>query len=311
MGILDEMFPSESGDVKDLLGELGQSVPTPPLIQWAEEQILEDEADNSGYGGYIMDGFHPSFIAHTDCLNAMYLHRTEHERETFFAKTHRIFQNGNDYHTRIQRHLRKHLLGTWKCRDCHSVINENIKYLDWIEKTQTHEDCLKAIKPVKTLSDNPVPIPSECPSCQGIDFKYMEWRVIDPETQITGKIDGIIEYQGVMFGFEAKSANFNSFKSLGYGTPLFKKYERQFSLYLNSLGFQYGIIYIENKNDQSEKVFTINVNDAAIQEFLKPTVSTMEKVNHHLQIGSVPMPVRNKDCKDCMYAGGLCLPENK
>ena len=287
-----------SGAFDDLLEDMGGS-------SFISVSKLIDQSIRNEQTSRRMDGFHPSFIAGRKCLNAYYKSVTQDmPQEHFSPRTLRIFANGEDVHKRLQRIMKPHLLGTWQCRNCHTVHNEHHVYVEWLRHRAEHGD-FSAKAELQFIADNaslePEPCPEKCVNCEYDSFKYLEWRVIDTRYNVTGKIDGVIRIDGNDYGWEIKSANKRSFDSASY----IQKYKSQFALYLHLLGLTRGIITIECKDNQELKDIQVTTDSIDIGDELQ-LMLTVNRIRRGEQ--ELPPPVFNTECKDCPFYGKSCSP---
>lgn len=306
--MMGDMFPEEGsgGELHSLLDEISGGLPDVDRIL---DTAIMAQSREEGYGGKVMDGYHPSFVCGTECLNAYYHHLENPEvHKSFPLGVHHIFGMGNAVHTRLQELASDHLYGTWECSECHTLMSVNPLYGDWLERKFPNE--FKSFdNRVASYSGQPGPRPDHCPHCDAESklLRYDEWRVIDNELGVTGKMDGVFkDKSGKFVGWEIKSANLNTYKSMRY----LGKYKRQFGLYLHSAGFHAGIITVECKDNQKRTNYTV-YTDTILRE-IEPTIKRMHRVND-IRAGkaSLPTPYRKPDCRECIYLGNPCKPEKK
>lgn len=305
MGLIDELFEGREGghELSSLLSEMPTTLPN--VSRMIDDVLSRGDIDN--YGGLKMKGYHPSFIASRECVNAYYYHVTEEREEEFENRTLRIFHNGDDVHTRLQRYMSEYLYGTWKCRDCRSLHNVHTGYYDWLEGISSESDAaVDIMHRSRSLHSIPAACPETCLECGGSRFKYAEWRVIDPKMWITGKMDGVfMNGMGEFIGWEIKSANANSFRSLSATSNLMLKYKKQFSIYLTTCGFRDGIITVECKDNQELKDYHVYAPDVDLS-----AQHNAIKVSNNVLSGAddLPDPRRGPECPGCLYLHAPCDP---
>lgn len=306
-GLFDDLGDDQSvSHLVNLLDQIGPDIPS--LVKLASTHLMELAKDREqGYGGAIVPGFHPSFLAGRRCPIAYYYSTgvVERKEDEFDPRTLRIFGNGNKVHSRIQAYLAPYLYGTWKCRTCHKFVNEHSDYVRWLQKANRRTDH------ISSHSHSPVGMPEECPYCGASNgeytFKYAEWRVMTPT--ITGKIDGLVmNAKGNFVGIEIKSANDRMFGILrsNRGESLWK-YKEQFGLYLKSLGLRFGMILVENKNDQELMEFPVDMQFPEISARIKEIESSIETALQYTN-NNVPVPTKIAECNTCPFYKSPCQP---
>ena len=277
----------------------------PDLIQMIEDGI--EKAHQKG-DRLRMGGFHPSFISGRRCFHAYYLHRLKEKRGDLSLRVKRVVDNGTAVHNRVQKYLAGELYGTWICRSCHGIHYTHSGFHSWLRTQQDNPDAKEQLANMVSTSNEPKKMPHRCSRCSSDKFRYGEWRVIDDDLKITGEIDGILKYKGETFGLEIKSASSRSFPGmLAKTSPYFKKYVEQFSIYLKVLGIKYGLIYFENKDNQTDGVVPI----VAAEVDLSDMQTLIKQVNHLVANGLKPpfAPEVNRECGNCPYYGIECQPE--
>lgn len=299
--LLDDISGTPKKDV-DPFPEFGN---TKPALLGQEFEVSQKFPDIQGM---VMDyfddlnsqpdpphspAFYPSTVAGKTCKHLYYHHYTTGRREQFGNQLRIIMDNGTDCHTRWQRYLAKHLLGTWKCTSCGSVLNENEKY---------HK--IKPNDKVVYTSMTPQPMPEKCPSCGGHHFQYEEWRVVSDKYGYRGKIDGIINYRNEWVGLEIKSASPVSFDKFKGDYWLMDIYKKQFALYMDDLAIEKGVFLIENKGTQSTLTVPMLLSEVDLSEMKK----TMLEVLAAKSVDDLGQPLLNKDCEKCIFKNRECNP---
>jgi hypothetical protein len=194
----------------------------------------DKEYQDESYGGDKEFGLHPSELCYGVCptrlLWGLYEIRPDYPEEAYVhPKLRRVFDNGNDVHTRWQKYFCKagfDVIGSWKCRQCLKVYGE---------KKEIH------------ISE----LPKKC-SCGCKSFKYNEYKLRSEEYMITGKRDLKVNLNGKVLLGEIKSINTFSFKKLK-GPK--KEHKLQFDLYNFLDNTEEGFFIYEDKNTQEYKMF--------------------------------------------------------
>lgn len=244
---------------------------------------------------YFLPGIHPSSISGSKCARSYFLRAAAMSNETHSPAVLRIFDNGHDVHTRIQRYLQKHLVGTWRCENCRKYINTNQKLLLYAKAFPNFQ--LDPDIHQKSASLVPIHCPTICPVCaEPGPFHYAEWAVVSPEMFITGRMDGLLDVNGRIIPIEIKSMNDRNFSSLSTKGVL-PHYIIQFSLYMHILGYRAGVFIIENKNNQ--KIFEADcvVDMKLIQPFLDRC--SLSAQAFFAGRGQDALPVDLSECPDC------------
>lgn len=317
---LDELFGPLGGDddSKDLLDAVdGMGHDLISVSSKVDEILSSPPPRLDNYGGLYMDGFyHPSFVAHRTCPTAYYHHRMQEpdSRGSFSPKTLRIFHNGDHVHLRLQSYMRDLLYGSWSCRSCHTKYNVNVLYGRWLSSIKKSDPRFPSaqdeISSIYSYAHSPTIFPGdefECRYCgHQVPPNYEEWRVVDFDRGIAGKMDGVLMTpSGELMGWEIKSANMRSFLSLKPGSALLEKYRKQFAMYLQVCGFKTGVITVECKDNQDLKDFYVDASEVDLSQVY---ASMRESSEHARAHGEPPPPVRNPDCKDCPFLHDPCIP---
>lgn len=310
MSLLDgaDFSPLGSSGLADMVSEMGGDI---PQVSAMIERELASWDTSGDYGGLVMNGYHPSYIARRSCVLSYYYHLKDYRSLDPDPRTLRIFHTGDSMHSRLQKYMRPFLYGTWRCKGCHKIHNQHEGYFRWLKDLQPTDEAAEMrrnaeLAAVVSASDTPMPYPAPC-SCGGEDFRYEEWRVISEKYGITGKIDGIFKNsRDEWVGWEIKSANNQSYMNLGRkDSSLLQKYKRQLSVYLSVLGISYGVITVENKDNQTLRDFHLYLQD----EDLSGMFTRLELATQMAK-GKKKLPTarRNEDCRDCPYLQDPCSP---
>lgn len=270
----------------------------------AAEAVTLEKALDSKPGGIS-----PSFLVHTSCVHAIWLYARYAEGrrvEVIQPTLQRIFDNGSDVHSRLQRYLSNHLYGTWGCKKCDAVIHENDAYRQWVDLYGVpHTESLAKIV---SYSKTWMPRPTVCPRCGGESFVYREWRLFDLKRRIKGKTDGILRAPSSSkapryLGLEIKSANSMSIASIkaNPASDTLRSWKEQEAVYLRLAGLEEGVILVENKNTQT---FDFEIPIKA-QAHKKTVDAMLTRVDRALKLKD-SKPVYSPACKKCDFQHGLC-----
>lgn len=208
---------------------------------------LNDDIDykESGYGGKVEHGFHPSSLFRIKCerkLVLSYLKADYIEEDVWIEpKLRRIFDMGSYVHNRWQMYLTLmskaydnfELIGDWKCKGCGY--------------------CLSPKKEIPQPKEN-----TKCPKCKSVRWKYNEFR-LGGKLRLVGKRDGKIIWNGETYLLEIKSIGMFPFTKL-YQPPEDHIKQFAFYMYLDPEKVRKGFFIYENKNDQDVKIFLYKYN---------------------------------------------------
>ena len=279
------------------------------VIETEQKARQQREKGFYGDGESIMPGFHPSFISGTDCQAAYFYSITDLSKFTPEPKLQRIFDNGSDVHSRIQAYLAPRLVGTWRCRKCQATHGQQPAYMAFLrENAAKNPSYADEIAHTASEATDPIPMPEVCLSCgrKAAEefnplFVYKEWRIIDSDTGIVGKTDGILVHNSKYILIEIKSANNRTCAGLGR-TGASDKYKRQFQLYIDRLIAQHpdlpfskgGVFIYENKDNQQL---------IEMECWLDPNVvgPILDRCRAAVLEGR-GRAVLNDSCRDCPYA---------
>lgn len=258
----------------------------------------DKEKKEAAYGESLNERyFHPSQMAKAKCARQLvyqYL-GAEGDMEVKYhsAQTHRIFHNGHDVHSRIQRYLtdlgkftegKCVLIGRWKCKACGTGFGYPPEEAD-----------------PKDFKNYWVPVPEKC-NCAGgsaspNSFRYMECGIEDRDLRIKGKMDGVIKWKEESWCVEIKSVNPFEFPKL---SAPHENYLVQSNIYQRSSGIPRMVWLYEDKGSQGLKDF-ITFYDESV---LIPVFMVLGNAN--VCIGAKTYPDRltgsaTSFCKLCEY----------
>jgi CRISPR/Cas system-associated exonuclease Cas4 (RecB family) len=120
-----------------------------------------------------------------------------------------------------------------------------------------------------------------------------------PELHVSGRIDSIIKLPDIddYIIVELKSANDGKFNKMVKNNAPHKDYSDQIQLYMELLEMPYGIILVENKNDQEVLEFWIERDI----EYGKELIKKIETVNEHVAQKKLPRREHPKYSYECKY----------
>jgi len=266
------------------------------FIKEDEEEIIvnayEDFLTKKGEDGRETRGyshFHPS--AFGDCIRKMALQYYSEKDNKFKIKSPidtkfmRICDAGHAYHDRMQRDLSIMgiLKGYWRCRACGKVIGKNKK--------------------------TGIFLPDKCPCLnnnikdkrRGIKlFEYEEiFLKSEPEFNLQGHCDGIIEYNNEQYVIDFKTINTKRFGFLKKPDP---KYVVQITIYMWLSGVHKAKIFYEDKNEHRIKEITIKYDEELVEQ-IKKNAKKLKKILSLNKIPKIPNRYNKEDapCKWCDY----------
>lgn len=131
----------------------------------------------------------------------------------------------------------------------------------------------------------------------------------DKELCISGRTDALIKINDELILVELKSANDRSFNLMVKKNEPKEDYVMQLQLYLHITGIDKGIIFIENKNDQSILEFPITYDEEMAEELIDKIMYCVT----HAKSNDIPERDYTKStfqCKYCDYAE-MCWSSSK
>lgn len=255
-----------------------------------DDFLLREASRKSKYRKY--SHFHPSSFS--DCFRKIAFQYYGELDEKFIPPTtvdtrlERIFSAGHAFHWRMQGDLARAgiLRGYWKCKRCKKVHG----------------------------TDNKIGIllPDKC-DCgddrHGLSlFDYKEIEVKNKEYNFKGNTDGVIELSNndistnYVIDFKTiKTERFNLLRKPDF------KYLTQINIYMWLLGLKSGIIYYEDKNDQSVKEFLVHYNEKLIDSVKENSKKLLYVLKNH-KLPSIPanFSKHKMPCRYCDYSNFLC-----
>jgi hypothetical protein len=296
------------------------------FVRWKQKK----ESRNRKYEQY-----HPSEFG--SCLRRMQYMRyvsnglIEGQEEEFTSKQIRLFDKGNNMHSRWQKYFADMgvLRGNWKCSNPFCKMYESdgkmIKYDESIDIQKKKEEYASKLDTrvfgthEKLGSFNPV----VC-NCGCRHFIYNEVKVEDKELNIFGHADLILDFskidvslfKGTVLGFnkdnlpinpvviDMKTCNDYRFKQLGKDGPSIE-YIIQLTIYENILDCPFGLLIYENKNTSDVLCFKIEKNTDTIFKIVKMQVKAMNEMAQHVPPLLPPPRCRNKDDYECTNKCGF------
>lgn len=106
---------------------------------------------------------------------------------------------------------------------------------------------------------------------------------------------------------ELKSSKASGYEKYTPKTKPQKKHEMQLQLYFHLTGIPQGLVYYENKNDQSQKYYYVEKDDKMIEKI----VSDIEFNVEHFNAGTLPEREFQPTSFECMYCSfsEICYPD--
>lgn len=313
-----------------------------PYIDEALLSLNEDEAYRDvQYGAKYIPGIHASQVAGERCVRRLYWVATRRYMEIenweeyvkisnfIGAQLRRIFENGSDVHTRIQRYLTisgKHLLGTYR-HYCKGFFDKATPYglLKIPFKNVMKGDVsLDFGMTADQFLSKAIEDEFTCVKCgeqlqKKTALYYEETSFLIPELHLSGKVDGVLQLEdGSKALLEIKSINRDNFQSLL--TPLPKHIE-QTHIYMLALGLDKVVFLYECKDNQVLKEYVIPRNEEIIKEYksvfslVADAISTNTlpaKIDAGKEFEENNRKTYPSECTDCEYRV-LCwgTPKNK
>jgi len=241
------------------------------------EQTLVDK-NNSEHRDYKV--FHPSSWG--ACVRKTAFQYLNYPSvDTLEPRVLRIFDTGRSLEDRVRGFMIQNniIYGKWKCLICGHVAGED--------------------------EDIGILKPEYCPGCQKENsnenpiLKYEEITLSSKEYNFRGSCDGIIVVNNDKHVLEIKSINENNFSN--YLIKPKTEHYIQINIYMWLSGVPRGIIYYENKNDQSLKLFNVNIDFALIEQIKKQAMSLV-KILSKGEVPEIPCS-KNRQCYACRYCG--------
>ena len=132
---------------------------------------------------------------------------------------------------------------------------------------------------------------------------------------LTGRVDGLLEFNGERIPLEIKSSSPNVFRTIVDMAPLdmlqskygwVRKYPAQLLMYQLMKGAATGVMIFFNKvsGEKCQKVFTL---EGPTLDYAETILKKLEVVNAHVIAGTKPDAVFIDDCKGCAFAKTACF----
>jgi len=221
--------------------------------------------------------------------------------EEINSQTLRLFEKGHNMQRRWSSYFEDAgiLRGYWKCKHCWSNANGAYKIL------HGKQDKIGVFKPAKC-------------DCGCTAFQYEEIAAYDEELNMSGHVDMVIDFSqfdpSVFNGIkplynianlpqkpivvDMKTSNNMGFGKTLRDGPSFA-YQVQLTIYANILGYEYGLLIYENKDNSRTASFKIPKNTDTIFASIKQQVRLMNEMVANKQL---PPPRPNKkDSYECNY----------
>ena len=156
----------------------------------------------------------------------------------------------------------------------------------------------------------------------GIQVVQQQRDFYDKELQLSGHIDGMIDWPGLgKIGLEIKTISsihftqINSVKDfLNHSFVPFRNYPAQILAYLYLMGQRYGLILLKafgNVSGFPKKFLTVDSYDQELKEYFDQVREKLKRVNEHVEKGTLPyIEVDYSVCRFCNFKH-ICFPTKK
>jgi hypothetical protein len=280
--------------------------------------------------------FHPS--AFGSCLRRMQYQRyaerghVKVEPQAFEAKTVRIFDTGHATHARWAKYWEELgvLRGIWECTNACCALWDNDGHFVGPPKDYPNPDRMLHV-PGAGLDrriygkENKLGVfkPAYC-VCGCTDFSYHEITVEDKELNFYGHVDQLLDFSNFEGGAKFKKGNpvkvlfkdedlpkkivlndMKSINSFGYKSKLERgspfNYRVQVNIYIHILGLDYGMLYFENKDDSSTKIFHVEKDEALWQKIKEQARNMIDMTGDLLLPPPRPWSQDDYECRYCEF----------
>jgi len=132
-----------------------------------------------------------------------------------------------------------------------------------------------------------------------------EW----PEYQISGSVDGIIEWNGQKFIVEIKTVSEYAWEKLhtkdDFDDGYYRKWLGQIQIYMLLFGYEKGIFILKRKQAKEVRVIEVDLDYERAETLLK----NAETVNKAISTETPPDFIKNPvECRKCPFFGKVCNP---
>ena len=198
------------------------------------------------------------------------------EKQRLFAKGHNMHERWAGYFDEIGNIL----LGRWKCKNILCYLFDDESKLDMSDEKV--ESLYKKPKTRIYGKNSPILKPDKC-ICGCRDFEYLEAHVSDPELNLKGNSDLLINceklkelrFKGTRISYnpkflplgksrvviDMKTVGSNAWKNQILAKGPHKDYFIQLTIYVHILDCDYGVIAYENKDNSKMMWFQVPRND--------------------------------------------------
>ncbi len=149
---------------------------------------------------------------------------------------------------------------------------------------------------------------------EDIQFMEQQKRIEIEGTDISGKIDGTLVYNGQYFPVDLKSCDPNVWSSLREEHPedfdkynWTKKYPAQLLLYMYAENAEGGMFFLKNKSSGKVKQFSLRLHDYL--DYIESLLKKDADIKNHMTNKTLPKKLNNPDvCKGCPFEH-ICGPD--
>lgn len=141
---------------------------------------------------------------------------------------------------------------------------------------------------------------------------HSEYPLKVPEYRISGKVDAIIdpasiipEMDGELCVVEFKSSNNKKFTDMEFKSEPQQEYVEQLMLYLHFLEIPYGVVIVENKDNQDVLEFWVEYDE----KMAKRLIEKVKMINDHVDRKELPpRPYSSPNYHSCKWCDfkGIC-----
>ena len=149
---------------------------------------------------------------------------------------------------------------------------------------------------------------------EDIQFMEQQKRIEIEGTDISGKIDGTLVYNGQYFPVDLKSCDPNVWASLREERPedfdkytWTKKYPAQLLLYMYAENAEGGMFFLKNKSSGKVKQFSLRLQDHL--DYVESLLKKDADIKAHMNNKTLPEKLNDPDlCKGCPFEH-ICMPD--
>ncbi|MGC8900129.1 MAG: CRISPR-associated protein Cas4 [bacterium] len=146
----------------------------------------------------------------------------------------------------------------------------------------------------------------------GIEFVEAQRAFYDEKLQLSGRIDGMVVFEGEAYPVEIKSMNPFSYEKIHSVQDMMEdlyaqKYPAQLTLYLYLTNKEKGLFILKNKSTGVIKAIDMMLD----YEYAEELIKKIERINKYVETKTVPdVNVDAELCKNCPFLH-ICMPDIK